>query len=608
MDLRFFLRACLHLRVLEGERRKLHTVVRWRTLTPEQETVLSFVEYCFRMGLPVRLIIDKCRKLGMSTLIQATAFWLCCFRENYEAMVVAQSQPDADKIAKISRLFNDKLPDPCKRAFGAREVGNALVWKKKHGSLFEAMSQLSKGASRGSDPSLLHLSELGVWDDYRSSTTSEQYLTGILGAVPLEAGTIIAIESTANGYNTFYDRFRDARLTWDNPDVDDDLKVWRPFFFSWQGVPKYSMNVKPQRDEKHRAMAAAVEAGDDRLAHRYASELGYDREWYGRVIQFGLTASQTQWALRKLKEFNGDLDTFDQEFPLTWQMSFRTSGRPTFDQNVLSRWMCGEAMKPQSQGWVLRNDKGDLGGAGDDWRVYVPPVAGHEYVVGTDSAEGGRLGDWSVAQVFDRNTREFVAEYRSKQPPEVLGEQAVRAAVWFNSALIAPEENNHGGTTIRRILDLGYRRLQLRHPGKAVTAGRNWRNTYGTKIHRGNRDNLVNLLARAVREETVTIHSRRLLDDMTVFVRNKNGKAEAMPGCHDDTIWGAIHCLHADRTQMKPRPIEIEEAPAPRLDGWQAARAEAKERGRDRMRPAWDEKKKQNDKRKSGRHAQRWDR
>jgi len=164
------------------------------------------------------------------------------------------------------------------------------------------------------------------------------------------------------------------------------------------------------------------------------------------------------------------------------------------------------------------------------------------------------------------------------------------AARWYNDALINPEENGDGGTTIRAILDWGYPHIQLRRPGQGIPEHANWRTTYGTSVTSANRNDLVNHLRTGVREESITVYHDGTLREMTTFLYDKHNKPDHLPGKHSDNIFACIHALYADSILMEARGLE---APKVVHGDWAAQRREelrermmtrAEKRGRRGMR------------------------
>lgn len=570
-DFTFFAKHCLKIRIKQPNGgTRLGPFV----LNKEQKVVVSWMYYCLRNDMAFRIIIDKCRKLGMSTLSEAIGYWLCTFRPFFRSTVIAQTDDDTQVIAEIARTFNNNMPD-FMREYAGTPTGNYVKWKdpknpKNLGSWFRAKTQGGKGGGRGDDPAFLHISELATWDIKRSGTSSEQALTGYLGSIPSEVWTFVVLESTAEGMaGSFYNRFTQAWKMWHDSSVPMSAKEWRPFFFSWQGVEKYTEPVAPEVAAAWASMCSLADTDREKsqsiwgkmpwtraLARHELAEV-----WYDRVLEYGLTASQMKWASRTLAGFSYDLDKFDQEFPLSWQLSFITSGRPVLNQRIIAKWMEAEWDMDVQVGGALRDLNGHivLDDFGGSWEIYRQPDPSHEYIVATDSASGMEHGDYAAARVFDRNTREIVAEHYGKIPPEMLGEQAVYAAKMYNDAYIIPEINNHGVLTVKTMLDMGYEHIHARV--RDVKPGTAWTAVWGHLTTTTSKKSMVATLAAAVRAESYTENSKRLCDEATTYVYDRWGKPDHMKDRHDDLIDCTALILLADE---ELRPAEVR---APKLTG-----------------------------------------
>jgi hypothetical protein len=75
--------------------------------------------------------------------------------------------------------------------------------RKTEASIYETLTAGAKGGGRASTPSLVHGSEVAHFED-------PGYLVGLLNAVPKRPETIVVLESTANGFNHFHDRWQRA--------------------------------------------------------------------------------------------------------------------------------------------------------------------------------------------------------------------------------------------------------------------------------------------------------------------------------------------------------------------------------------------------------------
>ena len=533
----------------------------------EQALVLNWMEEQERAGQPVRFIILKARQLGMTTLAMAIWFHLCVFKDLIRCQVVGHRHEDTRKISEIPLLMNAHLPEPLKERCEARKVRLNLYWE--NGSWLELTTQGGEEGGRGATPTAVHATELSSWDILRVKSEAEKVLQGYFTPVNLVAGTYLGCESTAGmAAGSMYDRFIDAHT--------GPPGLWRSFFFSWQGVPKYALKSTEEQHEMDALMKLHHKKGHDVAAKKLADKLGYSQLWFERAIQYDLLVGEVLWAMAKVREMKSDLRRFDQEFPLAWQDAFVAGGRPVFDQSIIGAWDRTEMPETVLMGSHLEQ-KGSvvkLHPVGSDWTVYIPPRDHHEYVVGVDCASGVKDGDHAVAVVFDRHTREIVAQMYAKLPPDQTADQAVLAAKWYNSAYLIPEINNHGYACVNRILELGYP-MHRRHPNRELSPATPWSEAFGFMTTRSTRQMIIDILSQAVREDSITTWSKELITEMRTFVYDQRGRADHMSGRHSDAIFATCLCLYADTIKAPPAPLfhVIEEVEYDSdLDRWRAER------------------------------------
>ena len=108
-----FFKRCLKIRV------KTDNGIEMLPFEPnnEQRAVIDWVLHCIENKKPVRVIINKCRRLGMSTAIEAIGYWLCTFNPNLFALVIAQLDQATREIAGIARNFKNNLDPQFARMF-----------------------------------------------------------------------------------------------------------------------------------------------------------------------------------------------------------------------------------------------------------------------------------------------------------------------------------------------------------------------------------------------------------------------------------------------------------------------------------------------------------
>ena len=179
------------------------------------------------------------------------------------------------------------------------------------------------------------------------------------------------------------------------------------------------------------------------------------------------------------------------------------------------------------------------------------------YMVCADVARGDST-DYSAFHVFDIDNCVQVAEYKGKISPKDFGNVLVAIAAEYNDALLVVENANIGWATIEQVLEREYKNLYY--------SPTNQMDTVESYMHKYERDKLVPgftmsmrtrplVIAKMieyVREKSVTFQSKRLLQEMRVFIW-KNGKAQAQDRYNDDLVMCCASALYVRDTALRLR-------------------------------------------------------
>lgn len=193
---------------------------------------------------------------------------------------------------------------------------------------------------------------------------------------------------------------------------------------------------------------------------------------------------------------------------------------------------------------------------GNLW-IWEPADYGKDYMVVADVARGD-AADYSAFHVYDIENCVQVAEYKGKLSPRDYGNVLVGIASEYNDALLVIENANIGWATIEQVMEREYRNLYY--------SPRNHLDTVESYMAKYERDQLVpgfTMSSRTrplviakfieyVRDKSVTIQSKRLLEEMRVFIW-KNGKAIAQDGYNDDLVMSAATALYVRDTALRLR-------------------------------------------------------
>lgn len=182
------------------------------------------------------------------------------------------------------------------------------------------------------------------------------------------------------------------------------------------------------------------------------------------------------------------------------------------------------------------------------------------YVIGGDIAEGLDHGDYTCFQVLDHRTLEQVAIWHGHVPPDEAGRILVELGKFFNMAYIAPERNFHGFGVVNRIRDhFKYPRLFSDYDdSKAVSTGKLGEKKYGWQTDVRSKEILVQDLSSHLRDYHIKINDPGTLDELTTFVYDSGGRANALGGCYDDRVMALGIALQVALRKPIPR-IERDE-------------------------------------------------
>jgi hypothetical protein len=466
-------------------------------------------------NLPVRIDMLKFRQWGGSTWIEAEGFFEVHQRPNWRAMAVSVDAQSTDHIFGMTKLFEEELPDPIKRA---KDNTNRkeIVFSRPHRSRFMSQTAGTMSLGHSFTAQFLHCSEISRWEN------AETQMAGLQEIVPLKPGTTIIRETTANGQGGyFFESWVEniKRLRRD----PDDYSGYMPVFMSWDMFSDYAITPP----------AGIVFSKFERDLQR----------------QHHLTNAQLYWRRMKLEEMNGDLGHFMEQYPLTWQEAFQVSGNPVFAAGIVA--LQAAYQKDNFQRVLFDEGGGNTTMVPTEetqnvWLIHKPPVDDHEYAMGIDTMEG-RLSDSNNPKskldldgvtIMDRNTGEVVAYYEGRGDQRELARQAYRAAVYYHEAYVAPEIPQ-SMILLDYFKERGYPFLynRQRHEdrqteGESEVLG--WRTTAITRKW------LVEDMVVACKEGSVKLIFPELIGQMQGFVRDKNGRPGHLPGEHDDGLFSAM--------------------------------------------------------------------
>lgn len=499
---------------------------------PPQMRLYQEIQRQEALGLPIRVIILKARQMGFSTATAGLFYHRTVTQPNINTMIIAHKADASTAIFNKNKLFYDLSPfflQPLRKASNAKELlfENPSVKQKdkreKPGlrSKIVIETAMNKEAGRSSTIHNLHISELAFWPH------PEETMTSVMQTVPNEPGTCVIIESTANGVGgLFYEEWQKAERG-ESPFV--------PLFFPWYEMTEYTMPLPDdfQADQEELALQRKYHLTDGQLVWR-------------------------RWCIQA--NCHGDLDLFHQEYPADPHEAFISSGRPVFDTQAIDEAM-RKVAPPQTQGRVVSENgfpifRSQYRGFLSIWDY---PQDGEAYTVGIDVAKGLENGDYSVMSVVCNRTKKLVAEWHGHIAPDLLGEEANLLGRYYNMALLVPESNNHGISTIDRLRQLHYPKLfRRRTVNRAVNKVTE---EYGFNTNSKTKPVIINDLGAHLREQAHLVSSLECLRECLTYIYDPDGATNAQNGCYDDRVIALALALYGVRQRPFDGQKWIEKTP-----------------------------------------------
>ena len=448
-------------------------------------------------------IILKARKEGMSTLVLALALINCNEIPNYHAVFLADNEPNTKAI--FSRV-KDFLIHMDGLELEVDDTTTTVRFLRTNAKM-EISTAGRKSAFRGSDIHFVHCSEIAFFqypDVYEA----------VLEAMDSSGGGIAFFESTANGRNLFFS-------LWNKAQGFPRESTFKPFFFGWNRHPAYSRPVSE--------------------VFTYSAEEKAYVEMAEQIYDIKLTKEQMAWRRYKLNSMPNP-DKFPQEYPLTANEAFLSSGKPVFKAKKLDdmkqtavdyRIGSIDLNKTGNLSWVDESTRGYL-------RLFEAPKPGREYIIGADCAEGIEGGDYDAAYVQDAESGVQTAEFHGCVDPDQFAYELNKLGRFYNTALLAVERNNHGYTTNSRLMnDYEYPRLYQEEKDMDTMMSTTTLNC-GFRTNTKTRPLMVDLAKRFIRKGLVKINSIPCIDECLSFVTSNTGKAQHDVGMHDDRVFAAM--------------------------------------------------------------------
>lgn len=503
-------------------------------LNSAQKKLNAIIEEDKKAGKPLRYIILKARQLGMSTFTEGYMFHDTATRELVNSLIICHEEKATNNLFSMSKLFYEELPSvlkPLTKYSNSKE----LVFENPTTNADEKLaepglrSKITLATAGTSDTARsgtfhnIHVSEIAFFPNPKNT------MTALLQCVPDEPNTFVCLESTANGIGGYFYDMWNAAVNGEND--------FTPIFFPWFEDENYSFEF--QDDEERKAFIKEVDA-----IHPDASGKPVHTDEWLLKEQFNLTYEQLNWRKKTIaNKCGGDLDMFKQEYPATPDEAFIASGRPRFNLKSVKEYelnccppkiVCDLFMSGENV-TLSEHEKGCF-------KIWLPPEKDTQYCVGVDVAEGLVSGDYSVAVVLDDKLN-VCAKWRGHIDPDLFGDEVIKIGKLYNEAYLAVENNNHGLTTLKSIVNKDY--YNVFYTKSYDKFNDTVSKKLGWSTNRKTKPIAIDKLAEYIREKFFGLWDIEIIQELYSYVIDDKGITNAQEGKHDDCVMAFAITLQA---------------------------------------------------------------
>lgn len=532
-------------------------------LSPLQMDIGKAYQWCMANDVPVRLIGGPKPRQSHSSTITAALCLFHTFKYHCDGMLIGD---EGDRTRMLWQMFNEMAQNDRFDGWGTTHEFNAdratFRWAedgqaRKCEWLHDTASDKMAGGSGARQ--ILWMSEAGKYAK-SGVVTDTQIITNAMSSVPDKPGTLVIIESVAEGAAGYFFDLVKGAVTLKERMAGKRGNGWIKCFRGWHEVPEYRT---PRTDHNGDLFQDKLDADEQAGVERY--------RW---------TAEQIAWRRQKIKDFKANRALFRQEFPANEQEAFQASGSPRFEQKGLERLarMAETGHAKARLGSIVEQHGGAVQflpaqEVANKWLwLLEAPIDGCRYIVFGDfmtaeQSEGSEKRDGHATGVI----RLAYTDSMGRLIPE-----AVVAAFWeeggirwettiitrrihllsklFGDCIIAMETNQALG--ILALLLQAKANMWKRDKDDDRVPGQT-RKIEGWQTNEATRDVIVTAVADFVYEQHGECKYLPLVRQMETFIRKPNGRCEAGPQSHDDWVMGfgiGLACKSSATTYAARKP------------------------------------------------------
>lgn len=406
-------------------------------LYPFQRELVSLAEQEWEHGDRAEFRIPKSRRRGVSMFFRAFFFERIVRVPGWKGAIIAQADEDAKMHLQSLHELAAQLPKAALKAAGIRQVkGSARQLAFQHGR-FKVSSVVVKtgsarGLGRGGQLNGVLQTERPHW-----APQAKRDRSAFLGSCRNRAGNIVVDESTANGYDEF---FEDSMAS--ERGENSAKLIFLPSHH--HALNRLRFRRKEDRERLVRTMGTVKKYGSLD-----------ETQCFERVLRWAQTACEMpedearedalrfiNWRRLKIDGDCGHYTVFHREEPTTLEEAFSGAGRRVFPVEIMESWkFSAEQWERESRTGTLVQSDGQMKFVASRdglLRVREMPERGLVYCFGCDVAGGnetiassGAEADFNVVNVKEVFSGRTVAQLRGHVYPKPFAQSLLELAVFY---------------------------------------------------------------------------------------------------------------------------------------------------------------------------------
>lgn len=461
-------------------------------------------------------IILKARQGGMSVCICALSIYYAIHENNCVCLMLSHNDESTRAIFnKLKALYNS-IPDSLRPKLIRN---NRAELQLSNGSIISCSTMGRTDKGRGQTAKLIHLSEFA----FVNSDIATKQLLSLEQALRPDGHLIV--ETTANGLNFFHNLYQKSKK---------NENAYKSVFYNYLDTKEMFKDEYEQYWKIYRNLNGHVFKEEDMTDE--------ERELLEEYKEQGMDMKVLCW--RRLKIQNSTREQFNQEFPLTDEMAFITSGDSIFDNERVSRISKALLLKEDkylSKDKVIDDlPKGMYKFYGKSFFMYQKPQEDMKYYIGVDCSEGvGK--DYSTCIVFDEEGQHCATFKNNKIKPYEFAEFINKLGIYYNRAYLVVEKASGGHSVIERLRYTFKYMNMAKYKTYDEFNRMHWQIGFDTNLK--TKGIIIHDFVEMFDKGEIQLNDIDILEEMKVFKVEDSGKMGAMRGYHDDLIMACALAL-----------------------------------------------------------------